>query len=145
MNASQDERNLGMIAHGLVVLTGVTTVLSALGAIGWLASIASVVLYFVWKSKGPFVTRHAKQAAGLQVCLFLVGIVLAIFTSIFSVGALAAGSIGGALALGGLMVIIALAIGVAATVFGIMGLLRAQKGEAYTYPLVGKLIDGINL
>lgn len=145
MEAGQDDRNLGMIAHGLVALTGLGSVLSFLGPIGLLASIASVVLYFVWKSKSPFVVRHAKQAAGLQVCLFLLGIVISILGSVAAVGAVAAGSIGGAVALGGFVLILALAIGIVAIVFGVMGVMRAQKGEEFTYPVVGKIVDGINI
>lgn len=144
MQAGQEDRNLGMIAHGLVALTGLGSLLS-LGPVGLLASIASVVLYFVWKSKSPFVVRHAKQAAGLQVVLFLLGIVLAILGSIGAAGAVAAGSIGGAVAFGGLILILALAMGIVALVFGIMGLLKAQKGEEYTYPIVGKFIDSVNI
>lgn len=144
MQVTQDEKNLAMIAHGLVALTGLSSVLAVLGPIGWLASIATVVLYFVWKPKGPFVVRHAKQAAGIQVGLFILGIILAMLISGVAVTTVATGNVG-VLALGGLFGLLALAVGILVTVLAVMGLLKAQKGEEFTYPLIGKWVDGLKI
>lgn len=145
MDVNQDDKNLGMIAHGLVALTGLSSVLAALGPLGLLAAVASVVLYFVWKSKSPFVVRHAKQAAGLQAVLFIFGIIMGFLGSGVVAASVAAGSIGGGLAAGGLFLLLALAVGVAAVVLGIIGLLRAQKGEEFTYPVIGRWINDLNI
>jgi len=145
MNPGSEDRNLAMIAHGLVLLTGVCSFLGGLRYLGWLAAVVSVVLYFMWKTKSPFVVRHAKQAAGLQVFLFLFTFGLFIVASAMTVGAAAAGSIGGAFAILGLTGLISFAVGVAAIVCAVLGLMNAQKGEEYTYPVVGGFVDRINV
>jgi len=145
MGATQEDKNLSMILHGLVVLTGLGSIIPFLGFFGLLAPIASVVLYFVWKSKSPFVVRHAKQAAGIQVFLFLLGIIIGIIGAVTMFLAFSAGSIGGGLLTGGVIGIIGLAIGIFAVVVGVMGLLKAQKGEEFTYPIIGQWIDGLNI
>ena len=145
MGATQEDKNLSMILHGLVVLTGLGSIIPFLGFFGLLAPIASVVLYFVWKSRSPFVVRHAKQAAGLQVFLFLFSIVMIVLTTVLTAGAAAAGSLGGVFAVIGFAGFISLAVGIAAAVCAVMGLLKAQKGEEYTYPLIGGFIDRINI
>ncbi|BAD41718.1 conserved hypothetical protein [Symbiobacterium thermophilum IAM 14863] len=145
MSSGTEDRNYGMIAHGLVVLNGASAFMGSLGSLGWAAAVASVVLYFVWKSRSPFVVRHAKQAAGVQVFLFLLSVVLFPFTMLFTVGAAASGSLGGVVALVFLVSLFNLAVGVATIVCGVMGLMRAQKGEEYTYPVVGALVDRIDV
>lgn len=145
MEASQDDKNLAMVVHGLVALTGLAAVVPVFGAIGLLAAIATVVLYFVWKSKGEFVTRHAKQAAGLQVVLFAIGIILTILGGGLLFGSAAMGNVGGAIAMGGLMALVSWIIGLGALALGIMGLLKAQKGEAYTYPVIGQWVDNLKV
>ena len=145
MSFSPEDRNYGMIAHGLVLLSGISAFLGSLSFLGLVASIASVVLYFVWKSRSPFVVRHAKQAAGLQVFLFLFSIVMIVLTTVLTAGAAAAGSLGGVFAVIGFAGFISLAVGIAAAVCAVMGLLKAQKGEEYTYPLIGGFIDRINI
>lgn len=145
MGVTQEEKNLGMILHGLVALTGVALVIPFLSVFGVLAPIASVVLYFVWKSKSPWVVRHAKQAAGMQVCLFLVGILIGIVGAVSFFLSLLAGSFGAPLVTGSLIGLLTLAAGVFAVVVGIMGLLKAEKGEEYTYPIVGRWVDGLNI
>ena len=145
MGATQEDKNLSMILHGLVVLTGLGSIIPFLGFFGLLAPIASAVLYFVWKSKSPFVVRHAKQAAGIQVFLFLLGIIIGIIGAVTMFLAFSAGSIGGGLLTGGVIGIIGLAIGIFAVVVGVMGLLKAQKGEEFTYPIIGQWIDGLNI
>ena len=145
MGATQEDKNLSMILHGLVVLTGLGSIIPFLGFFGLLAPIASAVLYFVWKSKSPFVVRHAKQAAGIQVFLFLLGIIIGIIGAATMFLTFSAGSIGGGLLTGGVIGIIGLAIGIFAVVVGVMGLLKAQKGEEFTYPIIGQWIDGLNI
>lgn len=148
MSSGSEDRTYGMIAHGLVLFTGLSAFLGPLSYLGWVAAIASVVLYFVWKSKSPFVVRHAKQAAGLQVFLFAFSFVLFLITAMFTVGAAATGSLGalgGAVAIAGLFGLIGLVVDIGAIVCAVMGLLRAQKGEEYTYPVIGAFVDRLNV
>lgn len=145
MDVPQEDRNLGMILHGLVALTGLASIISAIGIFALLSPIASVILYFVWKTKSPFVVRHAKQAAGVQVFLFVIGILLGILGGISLFLSAASGSVAGMMATGGLLGIIGLVIGIFAVVVGIMGLLKAQKGEEFTYPIIGQWVDGLNI
>lgn len=145
MEISQNDKNLGMIAHGLVALTGLAMLLETGGFLNLIAPVASVILYFVWKSQSPFVVRHAKQAAGMQVALFILGLLVGLASKILMVTSVAAGSIGGLFATGGFFLLIALVITVATLVLGVMGLLSAQKGNAFTYPIVGRWVDGAGI
>lgn len=145
MEVSQQDRNLAMVVHGLVALTGLSSVVPVFGGLGLLAAIATVVLYFVWKTRGDFVARHAKQAAGFQVVLFVIGLILGILGGGLMVGSAAMGSVGGAIAMGGLLALIGWVIGLAALAVGVMGLLKAQKGEEYIYPVIGKSVDNLKI
>lgn len=145
MEVSQDDKNMAMLVHGLVGLSGLASFLSALRWIGFLAAIASVVLYFVFKSRSEFVVRHAKQAAGLQVLIFVLSLVMAIIFGGVAVTAAVTGGLGAALAMSGLALLFGLAIGIIALLFGIMGLLKAQKGEGYLYPVVGRFVDNLKI
>lgn len=143
---TQDEKNNASIIQGLVLGAGVLGFIPFINFFGWLCSIAVIVLYFVWKDKGPFVGHHARQGMGLQLILVAVGIVLAIIGAIVAAAtfsSLARGSLGGIGAIGTvgmLFTVIGFAINIGSAVLGLLGLLAAQKGETYTYPVIGNFI-----
>lgn len=151
MEISQDDRNLGMLVHGLVGGSAVLAIIPVLNMLSFLAFIAVVVMYFVFKQKSPWVQRHAKQAAGFVVALFVVGLVLSIIGGAIGAAAvssaIASGGRGMGVGLGvvGLIGLVGLAINIAVAVLGFMGLAKANKGEEYTYPLVGKYVDGLKI
>ena len=146
--SGSEDRTYGMIAHGLVLFTGLSAFLGPLSYLGWVAAIASVVLYFVWKSKSPFVVRPAKQAAGLQVFLFAFSFVLFLITAMFTVrrgGDRLSRGPGGC---GGHRRTVRPHRPRGrhrAIVCAVMGLLRAQKGEEYTYPVIGAFVDRLDV
>lgn len=144
MQVSQDDRNLAMVTQAFVVVTGLAAVLPAFATLGLIASIGSLVLYFIWKTKSPFVVRFAKQAAGLQIVLFLLGILVVILGSGAAFTSIAAGSVGGLFAtagLMGLMGLLGLVVGVLTLIVGILGLMRAKDGVEYLYPVIGRWVD----
>lgn len=145
METDQQNRNLAMVVHGLVALTGLSSVLPVLGYIGLLAAVATVVLYFVWKSKGEFVARHAKQAAGLQALLFVIGLLLSVVVGGAVAATAMAGGFGAALAIGGFLALVGWIIGLIALILGVMGLMSAQKGQPYTYPVIGRFVDNLKI
>lgn len=145
MQVSQDDRNLGMITQALVIVTGLAGLVPVFGSLGLLASIGSLVLYFIWKTKNPFVVRFAKQAAGLQIVLFLLGILIVALGSGAAITSVATGNIGGAFATAGLFGLLGLIIGIATLVVGIIGFMRAKNGEEYLYPIIGRWVDELKV
>lgn len=141
MEVPQQDRNFGMLAHGLVALTGLSSMVPGFAWFGLPAAIACVVLYFVYKGKSDFVSRNFKQAAGLQVILYVVGLLLSVILGGAATTAAITGGFGAAMAMGSLLFIIMFAFGIIALVFGVLGLLRAQNGQTYLYPVIGSFID----
>lgn len=139
---AQDDRKLVMLAHGLVIATGVASLFLWAGGLGLLALVGAVALYFVHKPRSPFVAGHAKQAAGLLLLLFALGLGLAMVVT-FTASALALLPGGGAvvLLLYWTMRLAGVTIGACAIVLGWIALQRAQRGEEYLYPIVGPWLD----
>lgn len=141
---TQDDKNNAAIVQGLVLATGVLGIIPILSTIGWLAAVGVIVLYFVWKDKSDFVKGHLRQALGLMLVWVAVGIVLMIVGMIIGamvIGAMMRGSFGALAGLTTLMTVVGLVINLGIGALGLMGLLAAQKGEAYEYPVVGKFIS----
>lgn len=78
---TQDEKNLGMLAHVLGV---------------FVTFLAPLIIYLIKKDESPFVREHAKEALNFQISMFiyyfisvilvfvLIGIVAPFFLGIFS-------------------------------------------------------------
>jgi len=64
----QQERTLGALAHGAALAA---MVFSA----GTLGFVASLVIYLVYKDKGPFVRRHAANSLNVQLVTLLVVVI----------------------------------------------------------------------
>lgn len=86
---------------------------------GW---IPALVGYLVMKDRGPFVAAHTKTALNFQLTL-LIAYIVGIITSFILIG-----------------ILILIAIYVLNIVFSIIAALKANKGEAYSYPLTIKFI-----
>lgn len=136
MRLGQRDRTLAMITHALVALTGMSGLLF-LTPLLFAIPVASVVLAFVWRSGSPFVARHARQAAAMQVFVLLAFLLLTILARMTA--PLEGTAPDGILirVTGGLAVALCF---FAATV-GILGLLKAREGEDYCYPITGRWID----
>lgn len=110
-----EERNLGMLAH---VVPAILLPLSA----GTLGFVAALVIYLVYKDRGPFVRAHAANSLNVQIItaiLLLVSTVLMIVLVGFVAYPL---------------------VIVAATVIHIFGAIKANNGEWWNPPLTPQLV-----
>ena len=109
------ERNLGAISH---VVPAVAMVLSA----GTLGFIGSLVIYLLYKDRGPFVRQHAANSLNVQI---MTGIILLISLPLMLV---LVGFVTFPLAL------------VWAGVLHVIGAIRASKGEWWNPPLTPRFV-----
>jgi uncharacterized Tic20 family protein len=78
--------------------------------------VGPLIIWIVKKDQSPFVEDQAKEALNFQLTL-LIGYAVAGITAFFCIGFL-----------------LAVVISVVAIIFGILGTMAANKGEAYRYP-----------
>lgn len=111
----QQTVNMGDInaQKGMAVLTHILGIVT--GFVG------PLILYFVSEDK-PWVKEHSKNALNFQITL-LIAYVAGMILSVVCIG-----------------VLIMLAAWVLAVIFGIMGAMKANKGEMYSYPMTIKFI-----
>src|SRR3954453_22937657 len=110
-----EERTMGMLAHAIPL---VAMVVSA-GALGF---VASLVLYLIYKDRGPFARENAANSLNLQITT---GIVLLVSIPLMLV------LIG--------FVTFGLAL-VAAFVLHLIGALKANRGEWWRPPMMLRLV-----
>jgi uncharacterized protein len=115
ISASQ-ERTLGAVAHGVPLIA---MVLSA----GLLGFVGSLVIYLMYKDRGPFVRAHAANSLNVQI---ITGIVLLIS---FPLMLLLIGFITYPLAL------------VFAFVLHVIGAVKANNGEWWTPPMTPRFVS----
>ena len=114
-----EERTWGMLSH---VVGGGAMVLSG----GFLGFVGSLVIYLMYKDRGPFVRAHAANSLNVQITAgigFLVGWLL----TITIIGALI-----------GIPILIAVFIW--AVVVHIIGAVKANNGEWWTPPMTPRFI-----
>jgi uncharacterized protein len=110
-----EERNLGTLSH---VIPLVAMVVSA----GTLGFVASLVLFFMYKDRGPFVRENAANSLNIQITM---GIVMLVSIPLFL---LLIGLVTYALAL------------VVAFVLHVIGALRARRGQWWSPPMTLRLV-----
>lgn len=111
----EQERTLGALAHGIPL---VAMVLSA----GTLGFVASLVIYVMYKDRGPFVRAHAANSLNVQI---ITGIVLLLSIPLML------------LLIGFVTFAVALVV---AFVLHLMGAIKANNGEWWTPPLTPRLV-----
>ncbi|WP_377643329.1 DUF4870 domain-containing protein [Oryzobacter terrae] len=114
-----EERTWGMLSH---VVGGAAMVLSG----GFLGFVGSLVIYLMYKDRGPFVRAHAANSLNVQITAaigFLVGWLL----TITIIGAII-----------GIPILIAVFIW--AVVVHIIGAVKANNGEWWTPPMTPSFI-----
>ena len=111
----EQERTLGALAHGIPL---VAMVVSA----GTLGFVASLVLYLMYKDRGPFVRAHAANSLNVQI---ITGIVLLVSIPLML---LLVGFVTFAAAL------------VVAFVLHLMGAIKANNGEWWNPPLTPRFV-----
>ncbi|GAA4171803.1 DUF4870 domain-containing protein [Gryllotalpicola koreensis] len=109
-----EERTWSVLTH--VIAGGLNLITGGLFA----GLIGAIVIYVVYKDRGPFIRQHATTTLNFQITLIIVEIIGWIL-SIIIVG----------------FVILA-AAWVLNIIFSILGALAANRGEPYTYPLAIK-------
>jgi hypothetical protein len=110
-----EERTMGMLAHAIPL---VAMVVSA----GTLGFIASLVLYFIYKDRGPFVRENAVNSLNLQITT---GIVLLISIPLMLI------------LVGFLTFLAALVV---AFVLHLIGAIKANRGEWWRPPMTLRLV-----
>ena len=110
-----EERNLGMLAH---VIPAILLPLSA----GTLGFVASLVIYLIYKDRGPFVRAHAANSLNVQI-ITAIALLLSSVLMIVLVGFL----------LYPLVIVVA-------TVIHVLGAVKANNGEWWTPPLTPQLV-----
>lgn len=112
-----EERQWGMISHAI---PAAAVVLSA----GTLGFVASLVVYLIYKDKGPFVKAHAANSLNVQISMLIWWVVAGIVT-LFSLG---------------LLFPILFVPPIWALVLHVMGALKANEGQWWQPPLTFKLV-----
>lgn len=110
-----EERNLGMIAH---LVPAVLLPLSA----GTLGFVGSLVIYLIYKDRGPFVRAHAANSLNVQI-ITAIALLVSSVLMIVLVGFL----------LYPLVIVVA-------TVIHVLGAVKANNGEWWTPPLTPQLV-----
>ena len=109
------ERIWATATHGIA---GGAMILSA----GTLGFVAALVIYLVYKDKGPFVRQHAADAVNIQLNALLwaiVGVILALVLIGFAILAV---------------------IPIVATVLHVIGAIKAYQGEVHWSPLTLRFV-----
>jgi uncharacterized protein len=110
-----EERTMGMLSHAIPL---VAMVVSA----GTLGFVASLILYLIYKDKGPFVRENAANSLNIQITT---GIVLLVSIPLMLV------------LIGFLTFGVALVV---AFVLHLLGALKANRGEWWRPPLTLRLV-----
>ena len=97
--------------------------------LGWFVSwIAPLVIYLVYKDRSKFVAFHALQAVYLQGAIFVLGLVMFVFSVVtVGIGLLVAVPVMAVAVIGGLI----------ATV---MGAVKANEAVLYELPVIGQMV-----
>ncbi|MFF2390001.1 DUF4870 domain-containing protein [Agromyces sp. NPDC058104] len=85
--------------------------------------VPALIGYLILKDKGPFVRAHTATALNFQITMAIAYVVGIILTFVLI----------------GIFVLIA--VGVVTIVFSIIAAVKANQGEAYTYPLAIKFVS----
>ena len=89
------------------------------GTAGW---IAPLIIYLVFKDRGPFTRQESKEALNFQLTV-----------TIYVVGLYIVGTILALVLIGFLLYPIAWIVGILGVIFGIIGGVKVNNGEAYRY------------
>lgn len=118
--ATSSEQSVAMVAH---LSTIVAFVLSA----GWLSFVGPLIVWAVYKDRSPYVRQAAAGAFNFNIAMWLVTIAgwIAILTLIGAI-------------IGIPMIIVAFLLQL---VYHILGAVRANRGEAFSYPFQLRLLS----
>ncbi len=114
-----EERTWGMLSH---VVGGAAMVLSG----GFLGFVGSLVIYLMYKDRGPFVRAHSANSLNVQITA-AIGFLIGWLLTITIIGAI-------------IGIPILIAVFVWAVVVHILGAVKANNGEWWTPPMTPQFI-----
>lgn len=108
---AEEERTWAILVH--VIAGGLNLITGGLFA----GLIGAIVVYVIFKDRGPFIRQHATTTLNFQITLIIIDII-GLITTFLIIG-----------------FFILAAVWVVNIIFSIMGAMAASRGEPYTYPL----------
>ena len=111
-----EERTWGTVVH---VVPAAALVLSA----GTLGFVASLVIYLIYKDRGPFVRQQAANSLNIQITT-LIGLVVSVALMLLLIGFIL------------YPLVIAVAVG-----FHVVGALKSSRGEWWTPPMIPQMVS----
>jgi uncharacterized Tic20 family protein len=121
--SAEQERTWATISHAVA---GAAMILSA----GTLGFVAALVIYLVYKDKGPFVRQHAADAVNIQLNALLWAVVLAVVGFVLLI-----------VLVGFLLWALLAVVPVVATALHVIGAIKAYNGEQHWSPLTIRFVQ----
>lgn len=98
---------------------------------GILGFLPSLIIWLVFKDRGPFTNTEAKEALNFQITIAIGYVAVWILTAIITVLTFGLGSV---------LSVLVWALWIVSVVFSILGFLKAKDGQHYRYPFAIRLI-----
>ncbi len=121
--SAEQERTWATISHAVA---GAAMILSA----GTLGFVAALIIYLVYKDKGPFVRQHAADAVNIQLNALLWAVVLAVVGFVLLI-----------VLVGFLLWALLAVVPIVATALHVIGAIKAYNGEQHWSPLTIRFVQ----
>ena len=112
---SPDERTWGTMAH-------VSSIIAMF--VGGLAVLGPLLVWLLKKNESAYIAHHAREALNFQITMFIAAAISAVL-----------------ICAGGLGLLLLVVVGVANLVLSIIGALKANEGQRWTYPFSIRLVS----
>jgi uncharacterized protein len=150
-NLTDNEKTWASLAHASVLITAAVG-LSSAGVGSLLTLFIPLMIYFYFRGKSEYVTRHALQAFAAQVVgvvgfAVLISVAMTAWIVLLIISALLVLVLVGIIllpivALGGLLVVAStVLLPLAMVVYGMIAAVEAYHGTNYSYPWIGDWVD----
>ncbi|WP_413450722.1 DUF4870 domain-containing protein [Georgenia phoenicis] len=111
---SADDRTIAVIAH----LSPLAGIVLSVGTVSWLAPL---IVWFVWRDRGPLIRNAAASAFNFNLTVWIVGVIAFVcFVTVFLIP---------------VALVLWAGAFIAQLVLSIRGAIAANRGEVYRYPL----------
>lgn len=120
-----EERTWGVVAHGAALAAMVFSV-------GTLGFVASLVIYVMYKDRGPFVRQHAANSLNIQISMVLWLVPAAVLYFILGVLTLGVGFF--------LFLPVFIVPAVVAGILHVIGAIKANNGEWWNPPMTPRFV-----
>jgi len=99
---------------------------------GILSFVPSLIIWLVFRERGPFTNEQAKEALNFQITLLIGYVAINILSTVLAVITL--GLLSGLFSLGWVLWLVG-------SIFSVLGFLSAREGRPYRYPFALRLIS----